>query len=464
MSSTPSPEQSEFTRFGLKEPLMLALEDAGFRSPRPIQEHTIPASLDARDVLGLAQTGTGKTAAFALPMLDRLLDTRQKGTRALVVAPTRELASQIAEEVRMLAKHTRLKVVTLFGGTRIPADIRALRRRPEIIVGCPGRILDLTKRGVLRLNHVETLVLDEADHMFDMGFLPDIRKILEKLPATYQSLLFSATMPKEVRGLANEILKSPHVAELADTKPASTVDHALYTVPTSSKRKLLDHFLAADDCDSALVFVRTKQRARRLSDQLKKAGHNAIGLHGNLNQGQRDRAMRGFRTGYYDILVATDIAARGIDVNGISHVINFDVPGTPEAYTHRIGRTGRSENKGLASTFVTRSDGAWVQATEKVIGGTIPRRQVEGIASEELEMPSKNPRRGKGRSNGRPGGRSNGRSGGRNSQSRSGRSGGRSGGGRSGARSEGSTGRPSAKKSGGRKPSRGNNRQSASSR
>ena len=406
---------SGFDRFGLKEPLNLALKSAGFTEPRPIQLETISAGLDARDVLGLAQTGTGKTAAFALPVLDRLLDTKQRGIRALIIAPTRELASQIAEEVRMLAKHTRLKVATVFGGVPIRTDIKMLHRRPELIVGCPGRILDLVQRGALQLKQVESLVLDEADHMFDLGFLPDIRRILTHLPSTYQSLFFSATMPKQVRGLANEMLTTPHVAELANSKPAAIVDHAIYPVSVDNKRRLLDHMLADEDCESALIFVRTKQRARRLSDQLKKSGHNAVGLHGNLTQSQRDRAMKGFRTGKHDILVATDIAARGIDVNGISHVINFDVPGTPEAYTHRIGRTGRSETKGLASTFVTRSDGAWVVATEKEIGSPIPRRSIDGIPTDDLEMPSKGGGRHRGRngrsrnsrgqqsSNGRPG-------------------------------------------------------------
>ena len=437
---------SGFDQFGLKEPLMLGLRAAGFTEPRPIQRETIAAGLDARDVLGLAQTGTGKTAAFALPLLDRLLDTRQRGVRSLIVAPTRELASQIAEEVRMLAKHTRLKVATVFGGVPIRMDIKMLHRRPEVIVGCPGRILDLVQRGALHLKQVESLVLDEADHMFDLGFLPDIRKILTHLPATYQSLFFSATMPKQVRGLANEMLTTPHVAELANSKPAAMVDHAIYPVSVANKRRLLDHMLADQDCDSALIFVRTKQRARRLSDQLKKAGHNAVGLHGNLTQSQRDRAMKGFRTGRHDILVATDIAARGIDVNGISHVINFDVPGTPEAYTHRIGRTGRSETKGLASTFVTRSDGAWVVATEKEIGSPIPRRSINGIPTDDLEMPSK----GGGRNRAR-----NGRS--RNSRGQQSRNSRPS---RPGRNSR----KPGAKKTSTRKPARPNNRRSAAAR
>jgi len=248
------------------------------------------------------------------------------------------------------------------------------------VVGCPGRILDLLNRRLLRLDQVETLVLDEADHMFDMGFLPDIRRIISALPKHRQNLLFSATMPKDIRRLADELLNDPHVVELANAAPAGTIDHALYLVAEQRKRDLLEHVLAGDDCDSAIVFTRTKHRAKRLAAQLSKAGHRAVGLQGNMSQSQRDRAMQGFRSRSYDILVATDIAARGIDVSGVSHVINFDVPNTPEAYTHRIGRTGRSELQGVACTFVTSSDRAWVRSTENMIGSKIPRREVEGLS------------------------------------------------------------------------------------
>jgi superfamily II DNA/RNA helicase len=279
----------------------------------------------------------------------------------------------------MLSKFTGLKSVTIYGGVSIQGQVNTLRRRPEIVVGCPGRVLDLLQRGLLRLGQVETLVLDEADHMFDMGFLPDIRKILAALPNRRQNLLFSATMPKDIRRLADDLLSDPHVVELANASPAGTIDHALYLVAEQRKRALLEHMLAGDDCDSAIVFTRTKHRAKRLADQLSKAGHRAVGLQGNMSQSQRDRAMRGFRSRSYDILVATDIAARGIDVSGVSHVINFDVPNTPEAYTHRIGRTGRAELEGVACTFVTSSDQAWVKSTESMIGSRIPRRQVEGF-------------------------------------------------------------------------------------
>lgn len=368
-----------FDRFGLKEVLVRGIRAAGFETPRQIQLETIPAGLSGRDVLGLAQTGTGKTAAYALPILDRLLDVPRKGPRALVIAPTRELATQIAAEFRTLSRFTGVKLVTIYGGVSMQGQVNTLKRRPEIVVGCPGRVLDLLQQGLLRLDQVETLVLDEADHMFDMGFLPDIRRILAALPKRRQNLLFSATMPKDIRRLADDLMTDPHVVELADAAPAATIDHALYLVPEGRKRALLEHMLAGADCSSAIVFTRTKHRAKRLAEQLSKAGHRAVGLQGNMSQSQRDRAMRGFRSRSYNILVATDIAARGIDVSGVSHVINFDVPNTPEAYTHRIGRTGRAERLGVACTFVTSDDRAWVQSTERMIGAPIPRRQVDGF-------------------------------------------------------------------------------------
>jgi ATP-dependent RNA helicase RhlE len=379
LSASVSIPTSGFDRFELHPALVRGIAAAGFDSPRPIQEETIPAGLEGRDVLGLAQTGTGKTAAFALPILDQLLDERRRGPRALILAPTRELATQISEEIRVLSKFTKLNMVTLFGGVSLRGQANALRRGPEIVVGCPGRVLDLLGQRILHLDEIETLVLDEADHMFDMGFLPDIRRILAALPEDRQNLLFSATMPKEIRHLADDVLYEPHVVELSHSAPAETIDHGLYLVAESRKRELLDHVLEGDDCDSAIVFTRTKHRARRLADQLTRAGHKAVGLQGNLSQNQRDRAMQGFRSGRFDILVATDIVARGIDVSGVSHVINFDVPNTPEAYTHRIGRTGRSENEGIACTFVTRDDRTWLRATERMIGSPIPRREVAGF-------------------------------------------------------------------------------------
>jgi ATP-dependent RNA helicase RhlE len=289
-------------------------------------------------------------------------------------------------------------MVTIFGGVSAHGQVKALRKHPDIVVGCPGRILDLLRQGALRLGAVEAVVLDEADHMFDMGFLPDVRRILAALPAKRQNLLFSATMPAEIRGLANALLRDPQVVELSQSRPADTIDHALVPVREDRKRDLLERILKGGDCSSAIVFTRTKHRAKRLAQQLDRAGHRAIGLQGNMSQGQRDRAMQGFRKQRYDVLVATDIAARGIDVQGVSHVINFDVPGTPDAYTHRIGRTGRAEREGQALTFVTRADTAWLRDTERKLGAPIVRRTVEGFEPEHIDVvvPSSGNARGQG--------------------------------------------------------------------
>ena len=370
-------------------------------------------------MLGLAQTGTGKTAAFVLPILDRIVknpssdnhwnehhqnrrnrrnrghqrDHRdghgrhgQSGPRALILAPTRELATQIASEIQTLAKFTRTRMVVVYGGVPAWKQIQALRqKRADIIVACPGRLLDLYGQGEVDFGSIETLVLDEADHMFDMGFLPDIRKILDALPAQRQNLLFSATMPGPLRKLANTVLDDPHVVELADSAPADLIDHALHPVEESRKRDLLSHILTKEDFGSAIVFTRTKHRAKRLAHQLSRSGHRAVGLQGNMSQGQRDRAMNGFRSKRFDILVATDIAARGIDVSNVTHVINYDAPNTPQAYTHRIGRTGRSEASGIARTFVTSKDHGWIRDTERMIGEAIARERVDGFGDDFRE-------------------------------------------------------------------------------
>jgi ATP-dependent RNA helicase RhlE len=316
-----------------------------------------------------------------------MLERTGAGPRALILAPTRELAQQIDAELRALGRFTRIRTALLFGGVSLRSQVAALQRRPEIVVGCPGRVLDLLGQGALRLAGIEALVLDEADHMFDMGFLPDLRRILAALPPRRQNLLFSATMPAEIRSLADTVLHRPHVVELANSAPAATIDHALYAVTEDHKRDLLERILAGDDCSSAIVFTRTKHRARRLAEQLAKRGHRTAALQGNMSQAQRDRAMNGFRARRFDVLVATDIAARGIDVSGVSHVINFDVPNTPEAYTHRIGRTGRAEREGIARTFVTRDDRAWLRATERMIGTPIRRLVADGFAAESIDEP-----------------------------------------------------------------------------
>ncbi|MGD9763354.1 MAG: DEAD/DEAH box helicase [Candidatus Binatia bacterium] len=368
-----------FPQFALAPALQRGISALGFTEPTPIQAQTIAAALDHRDILGLAQTGTGKTAAFALPILQRLYANRRPGPRALILAPTRELATQIQTEVRALARFTQLTSLTVFGGIAFGPQVRSLRARPDVIVACPGRLLDLLQQGEAKLGSIEVLVLDEADHMFDMGFLPTVHKILAALPPKRQNLLFSATMPPEVRALTGDLLDRPHVVELAHSRPASTIEHAVYPVRSDRKLDLLRHVLADDGFTSAIVFLRTKHRARRLADDLSGLGYAAVALQGNMSQSQRDRAMNGFRDGTFDVLVATDIAARGIDVANVSHVINFDVPNTADAYTHRIGRTGRAERNGRALTFVCDEDGGAVRDIERRLGTAIPRCVVPGF-------------------------------------------------------------------------------------
>ncbi len=370
-----------FASFDLDSRLAKGIAAAGFQEPRPIQTQALPAALVGRDVLGLAQTGTGKTAAFAIPAIERLLEGDKPGPRVLVVAPTRELAAQISAEFESLARFTHLRVATVFGGVPVNRQRKALARKPQILVACPGRLLDLMGQGLVRLDRIEVLVLDEADHMFDMGFLPDIRRILAALPAERQNLLFSATMPKEIRALAEQVLDGPLVADVAHTERLATIEHALYPVAGTGKLALLKHILGEGQLDSAIVFTRTKHRARRLAGQLERSGYRAVALQGNMSQGQRERAMDGFRERRFDVLVATDIAARGIDVQQVSHVVNFDMPQTTDAYTHRIGRTGRSERNGKAYTLVTADDHGLVAQVERRLEMSIPRREVDGIES-----------------------------------------------------------------------------------
>ena len=387
-----------FAQFSLAPLVQRGIAEAGFSEPRPIQTETIPAALAGCDILGLAQTGTGKTAAFALPIIERLISERRPGPRALILAPTRELAMQIHGDFEKLARFTRLKAVTVFGGVSERPQVRALRNQPDIVVACPGRLLDLLRQGKAMLGQIKILVLDEADQMFDMGFLPDIRSILSMLPDRRQNLLFAATMPDEIRILANRILDCPHVVELAHSTPAATIEHTLYRIAADRKMDLLKHLLDNDGVTSAIVFLRTKHRARQLSVRLSRMGHNAIALQGNMSQAQRDRAMGGFREGRFKILVATDIASRGIDVAGVSHVINFDVPNTPEAYTNRIGRTGRAERSGKAYTFVSREDTEALRAIERSLGCPITQRRAPGfdtatVLAREPRRPSSRGRR-----------------------------------------------------------------------
>jgi ATP-dependent RNA helicase RhlE len=301
----------------------------------------------------------------------------------LIVAPTRELVLQIQAELQLLARHTKIRSVAIFGGTSAVPQIRTLRSNPDVIVACPGRLLDLYNQGKINFKNIETLVLDEADHMFDQGFLPDIKRILSKLPTNRQNLLFSATMPPQIRHLADDILYKPHVVDLGDSAPAETIEHALCPVSEVRKYDLLEVLLREEGFTSAIVFLRTKARAKRTAIKLAKRGFKAVALQGNMSQPQRVKAMDGFRKGSFDILVATDIAARGIDVADVSQVINYDVPNTPDTYTHRIGRTGRSEKSGRAYTLYAREDNAQVRAIEKKLGSSLPRVRTEGFDDQE---------------------------------------------------------------------------------
>jgi ATP-dependent RNA helicase RhlE len=368
-----------FQEFKFNPAIAAGVTAAGYVAPTPIQAQAIPAVMAGRDVMGLAQTGTGKTAAFALPILHRLQPGPRGKVRALVVAPTRELAEQINEAFTAYGQQTRLTSTTIYGGVGINPQLAALRRGVDIVVACPGRLLDHIGQGNIDLSQLEVLVLDEADQMFDMGFLPDIRRILKALPPKRQTLLFSATMPEAIRGLAGETLTNPVTVQVDRVAPAVTVSHALYPVEPHLKTALLLGLLQHTDTESVLVFTRTKHRARRLGEQLEKAGYRAASLQGNLSQNRRQAALDGFRDGSYQILVATDIAARGIDVSQISHVINYDIPDTPEAYIHRIGRTGRAARTGDAFTLVSGEDAAMVRSIEKLLGKPLARCRLDGF-------------------------------------------------------------------------------------
>ncbi|MCP4721877.1 MAG: DEAD/DEAH box helicase, partial [Desulfobacteraceae bacterium] len=361
------------------------IEACGYTTPTPIQKEAIPSILEGRDILGLAQTGTGKTAAFVLPMLQRLLDGPRKKVRALIVAPTRELAEQIHDDISKMAKQTGLRSISIYGGVGKHPQIRAIRNGVEIIVACPGRLLDLLNDRAFSLSAVEVLVLDEADHMFDKGFLPDIRRIIKQLPVKRQSLVFSATMPKEIRHLAENILKNPATVQINHTQPVLSISHVLFQVAKKRKTSLLKSIIQEKKMTSTLVFTRTKHKAKSLALQLQKAGYNAASIQGNLSQQKRQQALNGFKNGTFNILVATDIAARGIDVQGISHVINYDVPDTVEAYTHRTGRTGRAACTGEALIFAGREDNKIVSVIERTLGKKLRREETPGFVYDPKE-------------------------------------------------------------------------------
>ncbi len=352
---------------------MQGIKVAGYEIATPIQEAAIPAALRERDIIGTAQTGTGKTAAFVLPILNKLLDGPRGMPRALIVTPTRELAEQINQVIRALAVGTRLRSATIYGGVTASRQIKALKDGTEILVACPGRLLDLVQQRYAKLERIEILVLDEADRMFDMGFLPDVKRIIKAVPAYRQTMLFSATFPAEIEQLAAQSLKDPQRITMGLSRPVHTVTHALYPVPAHLKSALLLKLLKQTATDSVLVFTRTKHRAEKLARQIAHAGFHVTSLHSNRSQGQREQALRGFKTGHFPIMVATDIAARGLDVESISHVINFDMPDTADAYIHRIGRTGRAQRTGDAFTLVTPEDKDMIRILERIMGGPIKR-------------------------------------------------------------------------------------------
>jgi ATP-dependent RNA helicase RhlE len=434
--AAPEVVPASFGSFGLRPEILRAVAEQNYTTPTPIQAKSIPLVLEGKDLLGLAQTGTGKTAAFALPILNRLQAAPFRGTgrrpiRVLVLSPTRELASQIAESFGAYGKYTPLKHTVVFGGVGQGAQAMALRRGVDILVATPGRLLDLLSQGLLSLRSVETFVLDEADRMLDMGFINDIRRVIDQIPAKRQTLFFSATMPGEIRGLSDSILSNPvQVSVTPVSTPAEAVEQRIHFVEKGDKVELLRHILSDTSVRSALVFTRTKHGADALARQLDRHAIRTDAIHGNKTQGARERALAGFKRGTTRVLVATDIAARGIDVADLSHVINFDLPNEPESYVHRIGRTGRAGASGIALSFCSWDERPFLVSIERLIRKHIPvvedhpfRSGHGSAAPTNLDpraprsqsplslVPSGAPRRG-------PQGRPDGRSGGRQGASR----------------------------------------------
>jgi ATP-dependent RNA helicase RhlE len=377
-----------FETFNLHPTIMAAVTAQGYTTPTPIQEKAIPPIMQGRDIIGLAQTGTGKTAAFVLPILQRLLEGPRGKIRALIVSPTRELAEQTCETINTLAVGTGLRCISIYGGVSFEMQNRGLRRGVELIVACPGRLLDHLLKGTVDLSHLDVLIIDEADRMFDMGFAPDIRSIVRCLTKPHQTLLFSATMPEDIRRLVRDVQHDPLTIQIGISAPAASVSHALYPVEPHLKTPLLKEILRATATESVIVFTRTKHRCERLAEQLIRSGYKVATLQGDMTQYARQEAIEGFRDGSLKILVATDIAARGLDILTISHVINYDMPDTTDAYTHRIGRTGRVDNKGEAFTLVTREDREMIKALEKIFKKPIESRKLEGF-NYEAQAPAR---------------------------------------------------------------------------
>ncbi len=372
-----------FQVLGLHAKILQAVNEAGYTEPTPIQTAAIPPIIAGHDLIGIAQTGTGKTAAFTLPILTRLAAqpaAQRRGTRVLIIAPTRELAVQIEENVRIYAKHLHLTVATVFGGVGEHGQIKALRAGTDIVIACPGRLLDLMGRRCADFSQLQFLVLDEADRMLDMGFLPSIKRIVQQLPKQRQTLMFSATLSREIESLTHEFQRAPKVVQIGRrANPAETVTQLVYEIPKHLKTSLLLHLLREPQMNMVLVFSRMKHGADRLARQLEQAGIRTATLHSNRSQNQRLKALKDFKSGAVRVLVATDIAARGIDVDGISHVVNYDFPMHVEDYVHRIGRTGRAHAVGDAISFITPEDHKELRALERFIGRGIVRKKAEGF-------------------------------------------------------------------------------------
>jgi ATP-dependent RNA helicase RhlE len=382
-----------FQVFGLAEPLLRAIDGAGYTTPTPIQSQAIPHVLAARDLLGCAQTGTGKTAAFALPALHRMMQVtpapqgRCRPIRVLVLSPTRELASQIGESFRTYGRHTALRQTVIFGGVGQQPQTRALQQGVDILVATPGRLLDLMNQGFVRLGAVEIFVLDEADRMLDMGFMPDVRRIIAALPSRRQTLLFSATMPAAIAQLADSLLHDPVRVRVAPAKATTElIQQSVFFVARQQKIRLLADYLSTRDVSRALVFTRTKHGADRVARQLNQAGITAAAFHGNKSQSARQRALADFKANRTDVLVATDIAARGIDIDGISHVLNFDLPQEAETYVHRIGRTGRAGASGVAVSLCDDEEKGQLRAIERLTGRKVPAEQ--GYSPQSFSVPA----------------------------------------------------------------------------
>jgi ATP-dependent RNA helicase RhlE len=384
---------SNFSDFGLNPDLLRGIESLGFEQPTPIQQDAIPPALSGRDVLACAMTGSGKTAAFLLPILQRLLDKPRGTTRVLVLAPTRELAAQIVEHMKALAQFVDVKGAAVFGGVAMGPQEKAFRKGVDVLVATPGRLLDHFQNDYAKLEGLEVLVLDEADRMLDMGFLPDVRRVLQHLPRPEQTLFFSATLPQPIVELAGEMLREPVRLNVErKSAPAAGITQALYPVREELKPYLLVELLRRGDIKNVLVFTRTKHRANRLAEFLDRQRVSCDRIHGNRSQAQRTDALSRFKNGDLQVLVATDIAARGIDVEALSHVINFDVPNIPEDYIHRVGRTARAEMVGDAFTFVSEGETEELLAIERAVGSSLPRRTVEGFdyeaqPAERFEIP-----------------------------------------------------------------------------